>query len=118
LMQAASDIVLGWLHATDPDGQERDYYVRQLWDWKGSADVATMRPAEMGAYARLCAWTLARAHARSGDPIGIAAYLGSSVAFPRAVAKFAEDYADQNELDYRALLAAIESGRVVAEKGL
>ena len=118
LMQAASDIVLGWLHATDPDGHERDYYVRQLWDWKGSADVATMRPAEMGGYARLCAWTLARAHARSGDPIGIAAYLGSSAAFPRAVTKFAEDYADQNQRDYAALLEAIGNGRVVAEKGL
>jgi uncharacterized protein (DUF2252 family) len=118
LMQAASDIFLGWLRATDPDGRERDYYVRQLWDWKGSADVATMRSSELGAYARVCAWTLARAHARSGDAVGIAAYLGSSDSFARAIAKFAEDYADQNERDYAALLAAIQSGRVVAERGL
>jgi uncharacterized protein (DUF2252 family) len=118
LMQAASDIFLGWLRTTDPDGQERDYYLRQLWDWKGSADIATMRPSAMGSYARVCAWTLARAHARSGDAARIAAYLGSSDTFARAIGKFAEDYADQNERDFAALLAAIDGGRLEAERGL
>jgi hypothetical protein len=118
LMQAASDIFLGWLRTTDIDGESRDFYLRQLWDWKGSADIAKMRPSDMSVYARLCAWTLARAHARSGDPIGIAAYLGSGDVFDRAAATFAEDYADQNEADYHRLLEAIDSGRVEARPGL
>ena len=118
LMQAASDIFLGWLRTDDIDGQGRDFYVRQLWDWKGSADVATMRRSDLAPYARLCAWTLARAHARSGDAIGIAAYLGSSEAFDRAIAAFAEDYAEQNKRDHRALLGAIDSGRIEAKTGL
>lgn len=118
LMQAASDIFLGWLRTDDVDGQGRDFYVRQLWDWKGSADVATMRRSDLAPYARLCAWTLARAHARSGDAIGIAAYLGSSEAFDRAIAAFAEDYAEQNKRDHRALLEAIDSGRIEAKTGL
>jgi hypothetical protein len=118
VMQAASDIFLGWLRTTDIDGESRDFYIRQLWNWKGSADVTRMRPSEMAAYGRLCAWTLARAHARSGDAIGIAAYLGSADVFDRAVAAFAERYADQNERDHVALLEAIESGRLEARTGL
>jgi hypothetical protein len=118
LMQAASDIFLGWLRTTDIDGESRDFYIRQLWNWKGSADVTRMRPSEMAAYGRLCAWTLARAHSRSGDAIAIAAYLGSADVFDRAVTAFAEDYADQNERDYKALLEAIASGRLEARTGL
>ena len=117
-MQAASDIFLGWLRTTDIDGERRDFYLRQLWDWKGSADITTMRPSDMAVYGRLCAWTLARAHARSGDAIGIAAYLGSADVFDRAIAGFAEDYANQNERDYTALLEAIESGQLEARTGL
>ncbi len=117
LMQAASDIFLGWLR--QPPGIEdlklRDLYVRQLWDSKISVDVAAMRPSEMRLYSRLCAWALARAHARSGDPIEIASYLGSSDVFDRAVADFAETYADQDERDHAALLEAIATGRVQAE---
>jgi uncharacterized protein (DUF2252 family) len=118
LMQAASDIFLGWLRTTGIDGGTRDFYVRQLWDWKRSADIATMRASDLDRYARLCAWTLARAHARSGDAIAIAAYLGSSDVFDRAIAAFAEDYADQNERDHAALLEAIDSGRVEATTAL
>jgi uncharacterized protein (DUF2252 family) len=118
LMQATSDIMLGWIRTTGLDGPKRDYYVRQLWDSKGSALVELMKPAVMGFYAELCGWTLARAHARSGDPIAIAAYLGSGDAFDRALATFAERYADQNERDYGALQDAVASGRVVAETGV
>ena len=117
LMQAASDIFLGWLR--EPPGIEdlklRDLYVRQLWDSKTSFDIAAMRPSDMTFYARLCAWTLARAHARSGDAIAIAGYLGSSDAFDRAIAAFAEVYADQNERDHAALLDAVATGRMRAE---
>ena len=120
LMQAASDIFLGWMH--EPLGledlQARDLYVRQLWDSKTSPDVAAMHDSDMAPYARLCAWTLARAHARSGDSIAIAAYLGSSEVFDRAIAEFAEAYADQNERDHAALLEAIASGRVTADQVL
>jgi uncharacterized protein (DUF2252 family) len=112
LMQAASDVLLGWLHTTGIDGEERDFYVRQLWDWKGSADVEAMEPAAMAVYGKLCAWTLARAHARSGDAIAIAAYLGSGGAFDAALAEFAEAYADQNERDHRALVDAVERGEL------
>jgi hypothetical protein len=120
LIQAAGDIFLGWLHAAhDPgDGTPRDFYLRQLWDSKTSAEIGSMRPSEMALYARLCAWTLARAHARSGDPIAIAAYLGTSDVFDRAIAAFAEAYADQNERDYAALLDAIATGRVTAQTGV
>jgi uncharacterized protein (DUF2252 family) len=118
LMQAASDIFLGWLRTDELDGQSRDYYLRQLWDWKGSADVTSMRRADLDVYSRLCAWTLARAHARSGDAIAIAAYLGSSEVFDRAIAAFAEEYADQNERDYKSLLDAIDAGRIGARTGL
>jgi hypothetical protein len=120
LMQGAGDIFLGWLHAAYDldDGRPRDFYLRQLWDSKTSADVGAMRPADLGLYARLCARTLARAHARSGDSIAIAGYLGSSDAFDRAITSFAEAYADQNERDYAALLDAIASGRMEAQTGL
>lgn len=118
LMQSASDILLGWIHITGLDGSPRDFYVRQLWDWKTSADVETMRPGTMGAYGRLCGWTLARAHARSGDAAAIGAYLGRSESFDRAVRRFAEAYADQNELDHAALVNAIASERLEAVSGL
>ena len=119
LMQAASDIFLGWLR--EPPGIDdlrlHDFYVRQLWDSKISFDVTSMRVADMAPYASLCAWTLARAHARSGDAIAIGSYLGSSDVFDRVIAEFAEAYADQNERDHAALLSAIASGRVKAEQG-
>ena len=120
LMQAAGDIFLGWMHVDHDidDGRPRDFYVRQLWDSKTSADITTMPAAVMALYARLCAWTMARAHARSGDAIAIAGYLGSGDTFDRAVSAFAEAYADQNERDYSALLDAIASGRIQAQTGL
>jgi uncharacterized protein (DUF2252 family) len=119
LMQSASDIMLGWLHTEKGfDGRPRDFYGRQLWDWKFSADVDTMTPRIMGPYVEMCAWTLARAHARSGDRLAIASYLGQSDVFDRAIADFAETYADQSEHDYESLLGAIKSGRVVAEMGI
>jgi len=118
LMQAASDIFLGWQRTTGMDNIERDFYVRQLRDWKASADIERMNPRGMAVYASLCGWTLARAHARSGDRIAIAAYLGKSDAFDSAVADFAELYADQNELDHAALAAAVKEGRAQAETGL
>ena len=117
LMQAASDIFLGWLR--QPRGLEdltpRDLYLRQLWDSKISADISAMRPSDLAIYARLCGWTLARAHARSGDAIAIASYLGSDDVFNRAIAAFAEAYADQNERDHAALVDAIAAGRVRAD---
>lgn len=118
LMQAASDISLGWLRAPfgPGDPKPRDFYVRQLWDSKTWPDIAAMRPSDMSAYARLCAWTLARAHARSADSFPIASYLGSSDIFDRAIAAFAEAYADQNERHHAALLDAIATGRVQAER--
>lgn len=118
LMQAAGDIMLGWIRTTDPDGVERDFYVRQLWDAKGSALVEAMSPTVMSLYAQLCGHTLAKAHARSGDAIAIASYLGRGDRFDRALAAFAETYADQNEHDYYALREAVASGRVIAEAGL
>jgi len=105
LMQAESDIFLGWTHVTGPDGVDRDYYVRQLKDWKFSAPIEQMIPSGMKVYAGMCGWTLARAHARSGDRIALAAYLGGSDKFDQAIADFAEKYADQNERDYAALQA-------------
>jgi uncharacterized protein (DUF2252 family) len=115
LMQASSDVMLGWIRATGVDGEPRDYYVRQLWDWKRSAEVESMEPDFLAAYGKLCAWVLARAHARTGDRIAIAAYLGKGDAFERALAEFAERYADQSESDYDALQAAVRSGRLQAE---
>jgi uncharacterized protein (DUF2252 family) len=118
LMQASSDIFLGWDRVEGIDGVQRDFYIRQLRDWKGSADTEVMVPLGMAIYGRLCGWTLARAHARSGDRIAIAAYLGSSKAFDNAIASFAEAYADQNERDYDALKQAAADGRIVVEAGL
>jgi uncharacterized protein (DUF2252 family) len=118
LMQTVSDIFLGWVRVRGLDGQTRDFYVRQLRDWKGSAEIETMVPAGMREYGELCGWTLARAHARSGDRIAIGAYLGSGAAFDESVHDFAEAYADQNERDHAALVAAIASGRLVASAGL
>jgi uncharacterized protein (DUF2252 family) len=119
LMQAASDVFLGWQRVTEGyDKRPHDYYVRQLWDWKFSANVDTMAPEALGAYARMCAWTLARAHARSGDAVAIASYLGASDVFHRALADFAHSYADQNEVDHRALVDAIAAGTVKAEAGV
>ncbi len=118
MMQSSSDIMLGWLRTEGLDGVTRDFYVRQLWDWKSSADVETMEPSLMALYGRMCGGTLARAHARSGDGIALASYLGRSDTFDRAICTFAETYADQNELDHRALTQAIASGRVEAESGV
>jgi hypothetical protein len=118
LMQAASDIFLGWLSGTDPEGVSRDFYVRQLWDGKGSAQIELMTPATMGLYGRLCGWTLARAHARSGDRIAIASYLGKGDRFDRAMADFAESYAEQNASDFKQFEDAIEKGRLKAVTGL
>jgi len=118
LMQAASDIFLGWQSAEGPDGVTRDFYLRQLQDWKGSVDVETAIPEGMTQYGALCARALARAHARSGDRIAVAAYLGNSPAFDKALVKFSEAYADQNERDYEAFAAAVKSGRLHAEEGV
>ncbi len=118
LIQAASDIFLGWLHVeSGPDGV-RDFYARQLKDWKGSAEIEQMDPQGMASYGRLCGWTLARAHARSGDRVAIACYLGKSKTFDRAIVQFSQAYAAQNELDYEALRTAVKSGRVKAQTGL
>jgi uncharacterized protein (DUF2252 family) len=118
LTQAASDIFLGWQRTTGTDGQTRDFYVRQLRDWKFSLPIEAMVPRGMRIYAQLCGWTLARAHARSGDRIAIAAYLGGSAVFERAVTEFAAAYADQNERDYRRLAQAAADGRITAEQGV
>ena len=114
LMQSASDIMLGWIRSNGIDGVSRDYYIRQLWDGKGSAIVEAMKPSAMTSYAGLCGWTLARAHARSGDAAAIASYLGTGDGFDRAMAAFAETYADQNERDYATLKRAVDSGKLVA----
>jgi uncharacterized protein (DUF2252 family) len=119
LMQASSDIFLGW-QRTDQglDGKSRDFYVRQLRDGKFSADIATMVPNGMRVYGELCGWTLARAHARSGDRIAIASYLGGGDVFDRAIAEFSSAYANQNERDHAALAAAAASGRIKAERDI
>jgi uncharacterized protein (DUF2252 family) len=118
LMQAASDIFLGWQRVFDLDGETRDYYIRQLHDWKGAVDLEGMRVQGAISYAHICGDTLARAHARWGDRIAIASYLGKSEAFDESIADFAHTYADQNERDFNALQAAVASGRVSAEMGL
>ena len=97
------------------DARRRDFYVRQLWDWKRSVEVERLTPHGLELYAQMCGWTLARAHARSGDRVAIGAYLGGGDSFDRAIAAFAESYADQSERDHAALVAAIDDGRVVAE---
>jgi uncharacterized protein (DUF2252 family) len=119
LMQATSDIFLGWLHVdAGLDGKPRDFYVRQLKDWKGSAEIEQMSPKAMATYGQLCGWTLARAHARSGDRIAIAAYLGNGDSFDRALLEFSRAYADQNDRDYQQLAAAVKSGRITAQEGV
>jgi uncharacterized protein (DUF2252 family) len=117
LMQGSSDIFLGWQRVRGEGGIERDFYLRQLRDWKGSLDAERAVPRGMLLYARLCGETLARAHARSGDRVAIAAYLGRSSAFDEAIADFAESYADQNDADYAAFTGAIEGGRLEAVQG-
>jgi len=119
LMQASSDIFLGWEHSTAGlDGLERDFYVRQLKDWKGSFPIEAARVESSIAYGKACGWTLARAHARTGDRIAIANYLGKSDGFDRAIASFAETYADQNERDYDRLRQAVQTGRITAQTGV
>jgi uncharacterized protein (DUF2252 family) len=119
LMQATSDIFLGWLRVpAGLDGKQRDFYVRQLKDWKGSAEIEQMVPTGMAAYGRLCGWTLARAHARSGDRIAIASYLGGADTFDRAILDFSKAYAEQNERDYALLEKAVKDKRIKAETGL
>ena len=118
LIQATTDILLGWDHIQLGDDLPQDYYVRQLWDWKVSAMIETMTPRMMVFYAKMCAWSLARAHARSGDPIAIAAYLGKNETFDRAIAEFSVAYANQNERDHAALVEAVKSGRIKAETGV
>jgi hypothetical protein len=117
LMQAASDIFLGWERFTW-EGRERDYYIRQLRDWKGTADIEGMTPAGMKLWGRMCAWNLARGHARSGDGIAIGSYLGKSDVFDRAIDDFSVAYADQNERDYASMQEAVSSGRLSAETGI
>ncbi len=118
LMQAASDIFLGWQRIVGLDGVQRDFYLRQLRDWKGSALIEGMPPRTMRMYAQMCGWTLARAHARSGDRIAIAGYLGNGTVFDEAIADFAAAYADHNERDYAALATAVQQGRIEARTGL
>lgn len=117
LMQAVSDIFLGWHRIVGADGVERDFYVRQLRDGNGSANIDTMRSRGLATYGKMCGWTLARAHARSGDRVAIAAYLGAGSAFDRAMVGFAETY-DQNERDSERLQQAVESGEVEAVTGI
>jgi uncharacterized protein (DUF2252 family) len=117
MMQSSTDILLGWFDGDGIDGVHRDFYARQLWDQKGSAVIEWMVPSGMTAYGELCGWTLARAHARSGDAIAIARYLGRSDAFEQAMVSFAEAYADQNERDYETFMEAIASGRIDAAEG-
>jgi uncharacterized protein (DUF2252 family) len=118
LMQAASDVLLGWYHVHGFDGRPYDFYVRQLWDGKGAFSVETMAKSAWHGYAEMCAWTPARAHARTGDRIAIAAYLGNGDVFDRALADFAGAYAEQNQRDYEALGEAVSAGRVTAASGV
>ena len=119
LMQAASDIFLGWQRVSEGlGGKSQDYYMRQLWDWKFSANIDTMTPQLLSSYAEMCGWTLARAHARSGDAIAIASVPGTRDSFDQAVADFAFTYADQNEADHHTLVDAISTGKIEAETGI
>ncbi len=118
LTQAAGDVLLGWLTVKGLDGKKRDFYVRQLWDGKGSAEIESMGAQTMAGYAGLCGWSLARAHARTGDRQAIAAYLGKSDVFDRAIAEFSEAYADQNEADYQVLMSAEQDGHLAVESGV
>lgn len=118
LMQAAGDILLGWVRASPPGRGCKDFYLRQLRDWKYVVEIANLTPAAMTTYGRMCGWTLARAHARTGERVAIASYLGKSDAFERAVSSFAESYADQTEADHAALAQAVSSGRAQALVGV
>ncbi len=118
MSQAASDIFLSWQRSTGLDGQQHDFYVRQLWDWKASADLSRMDADSLHAYTRACGWSLARAHARSGDRLAISAYLGAGTGFDRAIARFSAAYADQNELDHARLAEAVAAGEVRAIHGV
>jgi hypothetical protein len=118
LMQASSDVFLGWLRVDAGTEKQRDYYGRQLKDWKGAAEIGQMDPESLAVYGQMCGWTLARAHARTGDRVAIAAYLGRNDSFDKAILAFSEAYAEQNQSDYQALDAAVKSGRLVAEVGV
>jgi uncharacterized protein (DUF2252 family) len=118
LTQAASDVLLGWLTVEGIDGMKRDFYVRQLWDGKGSAEIETMSAETMATYAGLCGWSLARAHARTGDRRAIAAYLGHGDKFDHAIAEFSEAYADQNQADYEVVKDAERAGHLQVESGV
>jgi uncharacterized protein (DUF2252 family) len=118
LSQAAIDVFLGWQRSPGLDGVDRDFYIRQLWDWKASIDLSTMDESGLHAYTRACGWSMARAHARSGDRVAVAAYLGAGPKFDQAIAQFSTAYADQNELDYQRLADAVSAGEVSAESGL
>jgi uncharacterized protein (DUF2252 family) len=118
LSQAAIDVFLGWQRSVGLDGLEHDFYIRQLWDWKASIDLSTMRASGLHAYTRACGWSMARAHARSGDRLAIAAYLGAGPKFDHATARFASAYADQNERDYHRLADAVAAGEIAAEPGV
>jgi uncharacterized protein (DUF2252 family) len=118
LSQAAIDVFLGWQRSVGLDGEPHDFYIRQLWDWKASIDLSTMGESGLHAYTRACGWSMARAHARSGDRLAIAAYLGAGAKFDQAIAQFASAYADQNDLDHRRLADAVASGQVAAQSGV
>jgi uncharacterized protein (DUF2252 family) len=118
MSQAAIDLFLSWQRSEDLDGKRHDFYIRQLWDWKASVDLSTMSYWGLHAYTRACGWSLARAHARSGDRLAIAAYLGAGARFERAIARFAFAYANQNERDYKRLVDAVASGEVAAVSGV
>jgi uncharacterized protein (DUF2252 family) len=118
ISHAASDIFLSWTRSMGLDGKEHDFYVRQLWDWKASIDLSTISESGLHAYTRACGWSLARAHARSGDRLAIAAYLGAGQSFDEAIARFSAAYADQNELDHHRLAVAVADGEVPAETGV
>ena len=111
-MQSASDIMLGWLKVTGIDGQQREFYLRQLWDWKRSAEIETFGPADLQAYGRMCGFSLALGHARSGDALALAGYLGRGATFDLAIATFADAYADQNQRDYDLMRAAAAAGKI------
>jgi len=118
ISQAVSDIFLGWQRSEGLGGEAHDFYVRQLWDWKASADLSALSESGLHAYSRACGWSLARAHARSGDRLAIAAYLGRGSNFDRAIARFSAAYADQNERDHQRLADAVAAGEVLAESGI
>jgi uncharacterized protein (DUF2252 family) len=116
--QAAADVFLGWQRSMGLDGKEHDFYIRQLWDWKASMDLTAMDYAGLHAYTRACGWSLARSHARSGDRLAMAAYMGAGTNFERAIARFAVAYAERNERDYKRLVEAVATGEVAAETGV